>query len=171
MGAASFARGVGLTAYNLGVRGERPRLIAARWHREACSRLRPGTQTRLVLSFGANDTAEVNGEPRVASAQTIAALARILDTASAERFGVIVVGPPPAGDDAQHQRLRALSHEFDACCRSRSVPFIEIAHRLGRDSAVVREARNGDGAHPAAAGYCELAELIIGGGMLEWLEG
>jgi hypothetical protein len=63
--AASFAEGLPLTAYNLGVRGETSQQVAARWRAESLPRLLPSTDARIVLSFGANDTTVEGGGLRV----------------------------------------------------------------------------------------------------------
>jgi acyl-CoA thioesterase-1 len=75
---ASFGLGLPLTAYNLGVRGETSEQVAARWRAEALPRLAAGSDARVVLSFGANDTTVDDGCLRVEPERSCAALADIL---------------------------------------------------------------------------------------------
>jgi len=150
--AASFARGVGLTAYNLGVRLDTSLDVRDRWLPEVERRLLAGPRSRLVFSFGANDTTTAGDGTRVSREQSTRALDAILRGAADHALTAFVVGPPPAGDDEQHARIRALSRDLAATCDTHHVPFIEVADRLGPGSAWMRQARGGDGAHPAAEG-------------------
>ena len=79
--AASFASGVPVTAYNLGVRGETSVQVASRWRHETRPRLVPGADTGVVTSFGANDTTIEGGQRCVQDDRSCGALADILDRA------------------------------------------------------------------------------------------
>ncbi len=63
--ATSFARGVPLTSYNVGVRLNTSLEVGDRWLAETRPRLLEGTRPRLVFSFGANDTTAAGDGTRV----------------------------------------------------------------------------------------------------------
>src|SRR5579875_2085890 len=75
---ASFDAGLPVTAYNLGVRGETSVDVASRWWRETSPRLLAAADTKVVLSFGINDTTSEHGQTRVAADESCDALAGIL---------------------------------------------------------------------------------------------
>lgn len=89
-----------------------------------------GTQTRLVFSMGANDTTAAGAGTRIAPDRSTDALAQILHEAGRRALPALVVGPPLAGDDDQHARIRALSVRFAAVAAGRHVPFIETAAHM-----------------------------------------
>lgn len=167
--AASFQRGAGLTPYNLGVRMDTSADIAERWLAETRPRVWPGTRPRLVVSCGANDTTAEGASTRVTAQRSVQALADILHGATELRLPTLVVGPPLAGDDAQHDRIRSLSARLAPVCDRHQARFIEVAHHQRAESVWVRQARDGDSSHPDAEGYEELAELLIAAGILDWL--
>ena len=91
--AASFGAGLPITAYNLGIRAETSLQIASRWRAEARSRLLPGVDSRIALSFGANDTTMEHGRMRVDAGRLSGTLATILDTRIHLRpYGVVARG-------------------------------------------------------------------------------
>jgi acyl-CoA thioesterase I len=110
--AASFGLRLPLTAYNLGVRGETSKQVAARWRTEALPRLTPGSDAGIVLSFGANDTTIEDGRLRVEPERSCAALADILGEATVLGLPVLVVGPAPVDNAEQNERIRNLSVAF-----------------------------------------------------------
>jgi lysophospholipase L1-like esterase len=167
--AASFAAGLPLTAYPLGVRRETSEQVAARLVAEAGPRLEGADAAGVVLSVGANDATEEDGAVRVAPERTVAALGAMLDAARGLGAAVLVVGPPPANDDAQVARIVALSAVLGAHCAQAGVPFVPVAEALRDDGTWRREAQAGDGAHPGAGGYARLAELVLAGGWTDWL--
>lgn len=167
--AASFQAGVPLTAYNLGVRGETSEQIAARWRREAEPRLLKGADCRLVASFGVNDTTLENGRPRVPTERSLAALTQILDGTGALGLPCLVVGPGPVADAEHNQRIRELSTAIAGVCATRGVRFVDVIERLLASPAWTVQLEAGDGAHPAATGYAELAGLVLAGGWIDWL--
>jgi acyl-CoA thioesterase-1 len=169
--ASSFAAGLPLVAYNLGVRRETSLEVAARWRAEARPRMRPAGAYGVVFAFGTNDTTEEEGRVRVAPAEGIDALGRVLDGAQQLGLSAFVVGPAPAGEPAQEDRIRALSAALAPVARQRGVPYVEVADALCANGAWTSEATAGDGAHPGAGGYDELARLVLAGGWLEWLAG
>jgi lysophospholipase L1-like esterase len=160
-----------LTPYNLGVRGETSVQVAARWQAEAWPRLRAGARSAAVFSVGANDACgERPGEPpRVPLEQSRAALGELLDAARLLELPAFVVGPPPVGDPLADARVRELTEAFGALCAARGTPYVPVAEQLLRSGTWLAEAAAGDGAHPGAGGYDELARLILAGGIGEWI--
>lgn len=170
--AAAHAAGDPLTAYNLGVRRDTSADVAARWQAEARVRMRAADASYgIVFGFGTNDAATEDGRVRVAPGHAVDALGRMIEAARDEGLDVFVVGPPPAGEPAWDERVRALSAAFAAVARKRGVPFVETVAALSASAAWRGEVAQGDGSHPAATGYRALAGLVLAGGWLEWIRG
>jgi acyl-CoA thioesterase-1 len=169
IGAASWGAGLAMQAYPLGIRRQTSVQIAARWRAEARPRLHPDADCRVVFSFGVNDTMIEGGLRRVAACDSVAALARALDEAAGLRLPAFVVGPPPAGEVEQDERVADLSEQFGALCRDRGVPFVDVAGPLRAGSIWSKEAAAGDGSHPGAGGYEALARLVLAAGWLRWI--
>jgi acyl-CoA thioesterase I len=167
--AASFASGLGLTAYNLGVRGETSEQVALRWRAEALPRLLAGADCRIVLSFGANDTSIQHDRVRVDADRSLGALATILDEAAMIGLPTLVVGPAPVDDPEQNRRIHGLSVSFAEVCAERGVPFMSVVEALLASTVWMEQVAVGDGAHPGAEGYDALADLVLAGGWLDWL--
>ena len=168
--AAAHEAGRPLTAYNLGVRRDTSADVAARWEPEARARmLAPGAAYGVVLGLGTNDMTREEGALRVQPGQAVDNLGRLIDGARAGGCAVFVVGPPPAGEPEQDERVRRLSECFSGVARDRDVPFVETAAPLCTSAAWTGEAARGDGSHPAAGGYAELAALVLAGGWIDWL--
>jgi acyl-CoA thioesterase I len=167
--AASSMAGLPITPYNLGVRGETSEQIAARWRAEALPRLAAGADSRIVISFGANDTTLENDQPRVEHTRSAAALTTILDEASALALPAFVVGPAPVGDPEQNQRMASVSMALGGVCAQRDTPFVSVLEALLALPLWMEQIAADDGAHPGAEGYDALAELVLAGGWLEWL--
>jgi acyl-CoA thioesterase-1 len=148
---------VPLTSYVLGVRGQTSRQVLDRWRAECDPRLPTDVDGRVVVSFGVNDTTLVDGVPRVAPADSVAALAALLDDSPWPAF---VVGPPPVDDPAQNERTAGLDAAFAGVCRARGVPYVGVLTPLLASVVWMREVAAGDGAHPGAAGYRALAALV-----------
>jgi len=148
-----------LTLYNLGVRRETSALIATRWRREAEPRLATDEAVRIVFSFGTNDCTLENGAPRVAVAQSLLH-ARAMLTEAAQICPVLMVGPPPTADEGVAARAEVLNEHLKALCARLQVPFIDVFRPLAADGLWRREALAYDGAHPGAAGYQRMADLV-----------
>lgn len=110
-----------------------------------------------------------DGRVRVAPEDARGALAGALDGAAEFGLSSFVVGPPPAGDDAQHERIAQLTRAFADECAARGAPFVPTLGAPRADGAWTAEAAAGDGAHPAAGGYAALARLVLDGGWLSRL--
>ncbi|SEO97680.1 GDSL-type esterase/lipase family protein [Trujillonella endophytica] len=161
LAADSERAGLPLTRYVLGVRRQTSAEVAARWAAECTPRLAGGAwEPRVVLSVGVNDTAHEDGVPRLAPDRSVAALTGMLDRAAAAGWPVLVVGPPPVADDAHTERTAALDDRFAQVCAEHAVPHVPVVGHLAGNPTWMREVAAGDGAHPGAAGYAALADLV-----------
>lgn len=161
LAARSERAGLPVTRYVLGVRRQTTAEVADRWATECRPRLSGGDwEPRLVLSAGVNDTTEVDGAPRLDPHESVAALTGILTGAAAAGWPVLVVGPPAVADDAQSQRIADLDERFARTCADHGVPYVPVAAALAEDPTWRAEVAAGDGAHPGAAGYAVLADLV-----------
>jgi acyl-CoA thioesterase-1 len=148
-----------VTLYNLGVRRETSADIAARWRAEALPRMVDAEPMRIVFSFGANDCHAEAGGPRVAAAQSLLN-ARAMLSEAARLAPVLLVGPPPVVEPAAAARLEALNEHLQALCGRLQTPFIDVYRLLAADGLWTSEAAAWDGAHPGAAGYQRMADLV-----------
>lgn len=170
--AAAADAGIPIATYNLGVGGETSAQVLARLPTELTPRLPdPGADAdpRLVLAIGANDTTIRDGRRRCEPDQSVANLARALDLGEERGLRSFVVGPAAIDDDSHNEVIDALSDRFAALCAERGVPYVGVSRALRSAGAWRRELAAGDGAHPGAAGYAELAQLVLDGGWLRWL--
>jgi acyl-CoA thioesterase-1 len=150
-----------LTIYNLGVRGNTSADVLARFDTEATPRVRPDTDTRVIVSVGVNDTVLDDRFPRVAPEQSTANLTAIIGKAARRGLPLLVVGPPPIADDGHNARIADLNQRYSRLCGQLAVPFVDVYRPLIDSSAWMTEVRQGDGAHPGAAGYQVLADLAF----------
>ena len=158
--AAARHRGLDLTYYNLGVRRETSADILARWEREVACRLPAESGGRVVFSFGANDATLEDGVPRVAPDAAVENARTMLATAG-RSYPVLMVGPPPGADEEKNERLAALSGRFAALCGELGVPYLDVCTPLRASASWLDDVANaGDGIHPGAVGYAELAGLV-----------
>jgi lysophospholipase L1-like esterase len=127
-----------------------------------------GASYGVVFGLGTNDTTHEDGRARVEPGRSVGNLARMIDAARTAGLEVFVVGPPPAGERAQDDRVCALSRRFAELAADRGVPFVDTAATLRTSSAWTGEAAAGDGAHPGAGGYAALAGIVLRGGFMDW---
>ena len=164
--AAARASGHRMTSYNLGVRRETSVQVVERILSEAPPRLSGAEDARLVVSFGVNDTSEVNGLPRVSVEEGVRALHAVSQYIGAVR--VLMVGPPATADSAQSSRIevrdRALSREAGRL----GIRYISTFQATLADATWQHEVATGDGYHQDSGGYRLLASLIEPA-LLEWL--
>ncbi len=152
--------GAPITPYNLGVRRDTSDDICRRWADEVAVRRGAGAQERLVVSFGVNDTSSYGCGIRIAAERSIANLRTLLTEAAAARLPVLMVGPPPVEDRAQNRRIAALDELFRRTCAEARAPYVAVFAALRSEPRWMDEVSAGDGAHPAAAGYGLLADLV-----------
>jgi lysophospholipase L1-like esterase len=160
-----------VTAFNLGIRRNTSADVLRRCWEEVTPRLLPGADNRLVVSFGSNDMVEEDGRLRVEPDRCLENLAAVLDESERRAVPVLVVGPPPVigAGEAHLLRTAKLADEKAALCRPRRVPFVATTRFLADAPAWTSEALAGDGAHPAAAGYQQLADLVLAGPWHDWI--
>ena len=151
-----------ITLYNLGVRRETSADIAARWEAEVRPRLVDHEPMRIVFSFGLNDCNPADdGGPgvRVPAAETLKNAQAML--AGAARLApVLMVGPPPTAEPGVTVRAEALNDHLLALAQRLRTPFIDVFRPLAAGGLWQAEAAAWDGAHPGAAGYRQMAELV-----------
>lgn len=124
-----------------------------------------------MVSFSANDTTVEGGQERVAPAGSLGTLDGIMDRAGVLGLPVLVVGPAPVDDAGQNRRIQTLSVALGETCATHGVPFLSVIEPLLASDVWSEQVGSGDGAHPAAAGYDVLAQLVLAGGWLDWLRG
>jgi lysophospholipase L1-like esterase len=148
-----------VTLYNLGVRGQTSGEVAARWRAEAEPRLSAAEPCRIVFSVGINDCLPDGGATRVAPAHSLLNVRAML-TEAQRLCPVLLVGPPPVSDPGVAARAEVLDEHFKLLAARLNVPFIDVFRPLAADGLWTAEAAAFDGAHPGAAGYQRMAELI-----------
>ncbi|NEW54097.1 G-D-S-L family lipolytic protein [Nocardia cyriacigeorgica] len=158
--ADAHAEGFPVTAYNLGVRRQTSTDIRSRWLGECLQRLPEGIDARVVFSFGVNDAMWENGRERVPPEDSADNLTALLASAAAHGWRALVIAPPPIDDEEHNTRTAALDARFADICAAADVPYVRTHQPLSTDPTWRHEVRIGDGAHPGAAGYGVLAELI-----------
>ena len=156
---SAVGRGHGVTLYNLGVRRDTSADVAARWKEEVARRLVRDERAGIVFGFGVNDCVLEHGRPWVAPAET-PRQARLVLSAAQAIAPCLMIGPPPIDDDGVNRRLDALNPQLVALCDALGIPYLDTLTPLRASSIWREEASRGDGAHPGAAGYGELARLI-----------
>jgi acyl-CoA thioesterase I len=146
-----------VTAYNLGVRRDTSEDVRKRLPAETGVRWVAGCDNRLVVSFGVNDTTEVDGAVRIAPERSVANLRGIADDMAAQGVPLLVIGPAPVADAEQNDRIEELDALFDEAV----FPYASVFGALAVERDWMRAVTLGDGAHPGAEGYALLAELVL----------
>lgn len=170
--AAAMEEGIPTTSYNLGVGGETSADVAARWRAEARPRLPSSPDegdARVILAFGVNDVTLEDEARRRTQEQSLLSLEEVLLGAQGLGLRRFVVGPAPIGDDAENDRIAELSYAYRMLCARHRVPFVPLVEELRASETWRRSLAAGDGTHPGAAGYSEIARLVLAAGWLEWL--
>lgn len=168
--AATHAEGIPLVSYNLGVRGETSEDVLRRWQDEATTRA-SDLETKVVFAVGANDTSEEDEASRVELTDSVGALVALLRQADEVGLPALVVGPAPVGDEQQVERIASLSSRFAEACEQVGVPFVEVTASLRRNGTWRGEIAASDEAHPGAAGYEALAQIVLESAWLDWVGG
>jgi acyl-CoA thioesterase-1 len=159
--AAARRRGRDVTCYNLGVRRDTSADVAGRWQEEARRRLPAEIDGRLVFSFGANDCTLDAGAPRATPERSVENARAILGAAK-QRHPTLMLGPAPIAIDDADPRIAALSRSYASLCVELGVPYLDLYTPLAAMSLWRLEIATGDGAHPGAAGYALIADLVEG---------
>lgn len=168
---AAIAAGIPLTSYNLGVRGQTSVEVAARWRAEVEPRLPDdGSDSRAVFAFGVNDVSLREGILRCSREESLEALWSALDAAEELGMRCLVVGPAAIDDEDANERIVALSAGFGELCAQRGVLYVPLVEELRRSHLWRGEMAAGDGAHPGAFGYMEIARIVLAAGWLDWLQ-
>lgn len=155
------SHGTDLTAYPLGVRRNTSADVLDRWERETTARLPRAGRSGLVVSFGVNDALDGDdGRRRVPLDATLAHLRALLAGAAAAGAGVLVVGPPPIADDAVNARVAEVDARLRAEAAACGVTSVPVLDALLAGGPWMAEVAAGDGAHPGAGGYAQLAALV-----------
>jgi lysophospholipase L1-like esterase len=154
--AEARGRGVDLSSYNLGIRGQTGAELAERASAEISVRISGRGELRgVVLSFGANDI-RLERPP----AESARAAEGVLRWAASQGYQAFVMGPPPALEpDIDAARAR-MSAELARVAAMLAVPFLDIRAVLDDWSVWHHECEQGDGIHPGAEGYCRVAEVF-----------
>jgi acyl-CoA thioesterase I len=170
--AAALRDGIPTTSYNLGVGGETSADVAARWRAEARPRLpRAGAEgdPRVVLAFGVNDVSLEEESRRLTQEQSLLSLEEVLLGAQALGLRRFVIGPAAVDEEATNDRIAELSYAYRMLCARHRVPFVPLVDSLRANDTWRQSIAAGDGAHPGAAGYAEIAQLVLAAGWLDWL--
>ena len=173
LAAGEWERGHDVTVYNLGIRANSTRDIAARWRRECEARLKPGMDGRLVFMFGGNDAKEEAGvgvevpiEESVANARAILAEANswlptlwvgLIPMNEAKPYPLLPGGRQYRFSNARQAEYNRRYAEAAAVI---GVPFLDIHTPLLADPRWPALTQAGDGSNPAGEGYAVVAGMI-----------
>lgn len=166
--AAERGRGIDLTSYNLGIRGQIGAEIAARAPREIGERLAgKGDRRGVVVAFGSND---IYRERPIE--ESVEALEAIVRWAQGQGLAVFVMGSPHAAEPEMDAQRALLNVNLEEAARRLEAPFLDVRERVGDWAAWHRGAAEGDGIHPGAEGYAAVAAVFATWGpWRRWLEG
>ena len=166
--AAERGRGIDLTSYNLGIRGQTGAEIAARGPREIAERIAgKGDRQAVVIAFGTND---IRLDRPVE--ESCASLEAVVTWALGQGYAVFVMGSPHAAEP-ELDALRALRNvNMEETARRLGAPFLDVRERIADWTAWHRGAMEGDGVHPSAEGYAAVAAVFATWGpWRRWLDG
>jgi lysophospholipase L1-like esterase len=155
--------GIDFTPYNLGIRRNTSRDIARRWRDECAARLVDDQSRLIVFCSGVNDSITEGQALRVSPQDSLELCAQTWQQAK-EIASVVVFGPPPVIDfseDGLPERIKALSDAQRTLCQSLGLPFLPLYDSLDQRGPWISELKTGDGAHPAAGGYQQWADLAL----------
>ena len=161
-------RGVNLTAYNLGIRGQTGAQIAERAAGEVSARISErGDRQGVVICFGANDL--YLGRPQ---SESIQALHGMLQWIRGDGFAAFVLAAPPLAEAALQPEQNALNQALSQVSADFAAPFLDLPAAVDDWSAWHAEAIVGDGVHPGAEGYRRVAAAFTAWSpWRDWLDG
>lgn len=170
--AETMARGHDVSCYNLGIRAQTSSDIRARWARECEGRLPAHVKKGVTFMFGLNDIALENGERRVTLDQSLAN-ARAMIGEALQHYPVLWLGPTPIRRDNpvispgkgisycfNAERTAELNDAFAKLAKELDVAYLDCHAHLSNTAEWDATLAAGDGVHPTAAGYAQLAILI-----------
>ncbi len=164
--AESNGKGVALTAYNLGIRGDTSADILKRWKSEVEARRLLPHDGRIVFGFGANDCFLIEREKRVNRNESEENIREILSSAK-EYLPTLMIGPPPGVDEEQHSLREDMSSLIQGIASQNGVPYLDVIGAMVGDATDIwrDEMRATDNIHPAGGGYAAHAKAV-----LDWQE-
>lgn len=148
-------KGKDVTSYNLGVRKDTSVQMQHRWKKEAMIRRIPDMDFKTVFSFG---VADVFNDKSIE--ETLSAGVAMLTQAKA-MGDVLVVGPTPVNDPEKREAITTLSRLLAGLCKRLDIPFIPTIDGMHRSFVYGQALNDGDGVHPTASGYADLADHVL----------
>ncbi|MBL4797070.1 MAG: hypothetical protein JKY50_06635 [Oleispira sp.] len=148
-----------ITYYNLGIRRNTSLDILNRIEFEIPSRLPTTIDSRVVVSFGVNDTAMENGTTRISESDSIENFIKIVNFIQ-PNYELIIIGPPAVNNEEHNIRIHSLNAEIKSKAKDLNVPYIELFSELIDDKNYKKEIFENDGAHPRKNGYENLSKII-----------
>lgn len=142
--------------YNLGIRGNTSPAMAARLEREARARMTGDGTDRMIFCFGAADCARQVPRPETEQA------ARDIFAASAAMAPTVFITPPPVLADWGSELAQRLLVTISAA-RAAGITVIDLFSALKKSDTYPLSLKSGDGVHPGAQGYDEIAETLLAG--------
>jgi lysophospholipase L1-like esterase len=79
---------------------------------------------------------------------------------ASQQYLTLMISPPPIINVQQNTRTKQLCEEFFMICQELKIPFLDIFTPLSQSTSWQEAIEGGDGAHPGAEGYAEIARLI-----------
>ncbi|MEI9891258.1 MAG: GDSL-type esterase/lipase family protein [Caulobacteraceae bacterium] len=155
--AEARGRGIDLSSYNLGIRGQTGAEIAERAAAEISVRIdQRGYRRGVVIAFGANDVRLERPFD-----ESVRALQGVLRWCAGQGYQAFVLGITPAVEPHIDEVRKQLSKRLAQAAADAAVPFMDIRSAVGDWSVWHEEALAGDGIHPNAGGYGLVAEAVI----------
>jgi len=150
-----LGKGMDITSYNLGVRKDSSVRMQHRWRPEAMLRKLPDVPFKLVFSFGVADIMnKTGGEESLAAGVSMVMQAKSLGD-------VMMIGPTPVNDTDKREEITTLSRMLASMCKRLETPFIPTMDAMHRSFVYGQSLNDGDGVHPTASGYADLADHIL----------
>ncbi len=174
------AAGHPIMSYNLGVRGQTLKQIAARAVGECSARIQDRDQALIVLGTGANDLARIaTGAPRTPRRRVLEDFAKLLDGLF-DLAPLLVVGPFPVFEakmpfisavsgmafDFRNRDIEEAAEGYAEICAGRQTPFLDLYPELSADPDYLGGLEANDGLHTDAKGYQAVARRVQAWG--EW---
>lgn len=150
--------------YNLGVPGNTTVDVKARFLPELERRERRDPDIRIILSTGVNDAVRVQSEGPQAMSESLRAYGELLHQA-ASLYSLCLVSPLPVESEEINDIISTLGIRYSEIAVQFGIPYLDIFTPL-RKSEEYRRDILGDGAHPGAAGYDIIAQLVEDWGKL-----